>query len=304
MPALPEAQSGKHENIYALSTSNILNNATLIAAFSWNTSKHIAVARESGYQGVELWPQRMRGRRFKAGRLAHLSDIEKTGITSIHQSVARAGDQSLRGKQIALFLPEETASLKDLREIKQYLGDIPVVFMEAPQSFLQETGFSQRGIQTSPELCDAIGATNAEEFVEKIKLMGFSHVVIDTHHIRRPHIKTGKPNPLRDWRSSLPILLPHTKELHIGVGRTDFGNIPAEQTRDELDDLLTGGQKNTEIVQMLRMIGESGWNGLVVVEMRPNELPGKNHFGQLPKRTLIAHYEKIKQTIDQVLAQQ
>ena len=66
-------------------------------------------------------------------------------------------------------------------------------------------------------------------------------------------------------------------------------------------DLLTGGEKNTEVVQMLRMIGDFGWNGLVVVELRPSELPDKKIMGQLPHQSLTSAYTAIRETLFQTL---
>jgi hypothetical protein len=85
------------------------------------------------------------------------------------------------------------------------------------------------------------------------------------------------------------------------LGRTDYGNVPHEQIQEELVDLLNGGTKNTEVIQILRMISDSGWKGLVVVEMRPGEIEkllGKRSFQQLSQQACQCETdEKIRCTI-------
>lgn len=69
---------------------------------------------------------------------------------------------------------------------------------------------------------------------------------------------------------------------------------------EEFDDLLNGGSKNTEIIQMLRYIADSGWTGLVVVEMRPGALQEKNKFGQISQQALLDAYGRIRQTLHNI----
>lgn len=295
-------QTQRLENSYALSTASILDQATISQAFAWGISDHIEVANSTGYNGVELWPQRMRGRTIRADLL---SDRNKKRITSVHQSVGRPILQanSLREIQTAVFLPTTIDSLPQLEQIRRHVGDLPVVLKYMPKTKVENVSYSQKGIQTEPELCLTMNVTNAEDYVAGIKEMGYSHIVVDTHHIRRPHSVTNQPNPLANWKETLPGLLLYTNEIHIGVGRTDYGNLPKQQILDETQDLLNGGEKNTELMQMLRFVADSGWRGLVVVELRPSailNLQGRRRLTrQLPQQELVAAYENIRETLFQ-----
>lgn len=262
------------ENQYSIGTVSMVDHTTLKPMASWTIGDHVRNARTTGYNGVELWPQGPIPRIQIATGL--ISQAEKDGITSTHQSVGKGLIESAlrfdkRETFKAAVLPGSVQSLTQLEKVKGLVDrDIPVVlFNNLPEGYLDHTSYTQTGIQTAPELCDEIGASNAEEFVEAIKEIGFGSVVIDTHHIRRPNVKTGEQNPLADWRRSIPVLLPHTKEIHIGLGRADYGGISEDKIGDELKDFLNKGSNNTEITQMMRLVADLGWGGLVVMELRP-----------------------------------
>jgi len=285
------------ENVYSLSTASILDRATFKAALLWEVQDHVGIAQRSGYKGVELWPQGIRP--LQQIRAGSLSDTEKAGVLSAHQCPRAAIPRSFQEVQKAVFLPETKASLADLDRIHTVVGDIPVVlFKETPPEYFQNSPFTKRGIQPDSEVCTAWGVSTAQEFVDIALKKGLTEIVIDTHHIRRPNIKTGKENPLANWQGSIPILLPHTKEIHIGIGRLDYGKMDPEQLKEEAMDLLTGGRKNTEVMQMLRLIADKGWNGMIVIEMRPSVYKDvMNRRFLLSGNDLVDIYERVRNTL-------
>lgn len=295
------------ENVYSIATASILDKATLGQALTWSIGDHVTTARSTGYNGVELWPQ---GRKpltqIKSGEL---SQIERDGITSTHQTVAKDLTDSIRtfslpDIEVSLMMAERFKSLNYLEKIRLLVNrDIPVVlFSSTPKDFLETTKYREKGIQTDPALCSEIGATNAEEFIEAILGMGFTNVVIDTHHLRRPNIETGGENPLSDWQKSVPVLLPYTNEIHVGLGRIDYGGVPRTEIDAELWDFMNDGRQNTDVVKLLRSIAGTDWKGLVVLETRPSAIKDVlNQKGfQLSERILIDSFERIRNTLYQI----
>jgi len=295
------------ENIYSIATASILDQATIRQALTWSIADHVARAKSTGYNGVELWPQ---GRKplsqIKSGEL---SQAERNGITSTHQTVAKDLADAIRtfslpDIEVSLMMAERFKSLDYLEKIRLLVDrDIPVVlFSSAPKDFLETTKYREKGVQTDPALCAEIGATNAEEFVEAVLEMGFTNVVIDTHHLRRPNIETGGENPLSDWQKSVPVLLPYTNEIHVGLGRIDYGGVPRTEIDAELWDFMNDGRRNTNVVRLLRSIAGTGWNGLVVLETRPSAI--KDVFEQrgfeLSERNLLDSFERIRNTLYQI----
>ena len=294
------------ENTYSISTASILDKSMARQALTWSIGDHALNAQAAGYHGVELWPQGIVPRvQIATGRL---SQAEKDGITSAHQSVVDL-NKSLRESIFeravkSLILPGSIKSLDHLERIRELVDrDIPVVlFKNVPSGYFERTKFNKTGIQTVPELCEELGAENAEEFVEAVQAMGFKKVVIDTYHLRRPNIKTGIPNPLADWQKSLPVLLPHTQEVHVGIGRSDYGEVPEKVVAEELWDFMHKGVYNTEIIQILRSISNSGWRGLVVLELRPHMIKQvlEQKGMQLSDKNLKIALEGIRETLYQI----
>ena len=92
--------------------------------------------------------------------------------------------------------------------------------------------------------------------------------------------------------------MPFTREIHLGVGRADYGDMDPDIVLSEVSDLLKGGKNNTEVVQMLRFIADSGWKGLVVVELRPSVI--KQVIGGMSENDLQNAYQRIRETLFQI----
>lgn len=289
------------ENIYSLATANILDQSTLKPALTWRIKEHVEFSESSGFSGVEVWPQGPIRMQIDMNRI---SEKEKKGITSVHQAASfgfRKAFPSKRELQKAVFLPETNASLYHLEKLNKVLKrEIPaVLFSGLPKGYMEISSYKERGIQTSPELCSEIGAQNASEFLEAVMEMGYTNVVIDTHHIRHPNVYTGEENPLRNWQESFQVLLPKVNEIHVGLGRADFGKLDPKIVKEELFDFLEGGSRNTEVIRMLRSVSETGWRGLVVLELRPSAIKdalGQKGF-QLSRDNYKTSVERMRNTL-------
>ena len=295
------------ENIYSIATASILDKSTIRQALTWFIEDHVKKARASGYNGIELWPQAVKPL-FQI-RTGKINKMEIDGTTSVHQSVNVSLGKAVRShslREIAqtVAFPGSIKSLDDLERIRILMDkNIPVVLLNnVPESFIKTTKYSQKGIQPKPEFCSEIGATNAEEFVEAVLKMGFTNVVVDTHHLRRPNIETRERNPLADWRKSIPVLLPYANEIHLGLGRSDYGGLKKMDINNELWDFMNNGKNDTEVIQMLRSIAKTGWRGLVVLELRPLAVKEVlNQKGiQLSEKNLLDSFERIRNTLHQV----
>lgn len=286
------------ENKFGAATANVLDSVTLRPALTWDTAKHVEVVRRAGLDGVELWPQRIRPfREIEHG----LDEDVVSGVISAHQSFRPDSIKTIRDAGTAVFLPGIQDSLRYLEMINSATGGIPVVFYkETPQEFLGNTAIPVKQIQTDPSACIDWGATNANEFLDEAAKRGFTDqsgnpaIVNDTHHIRHDH-DTGVVNPLADWQESLPVMMPYITEVHLGVGRIDYGTMESEVIREELLDLLNGGEKNTEVVRMLRYMAEAGWNGPVIIEMRPSAV--KEVIGSMSENDIVSTYTRLRETL-------
>jgi len=287
------------ENKYGIATANVLDTPTVGMALTWDIAKHIEIANASGLDGVELWPQRIRPLYEIA--TDSISKEELLGILSAHQS-PRERIRSFRALKVAFFLPHRDKSFDYLEKIDTKTGGIPVVlYQETPEKVIRNSTIKNKQIQTDPSASIAWNANSASEYLDQASRRGFTDgsgnpgIVIDTHHIRHLDVRTGQENPLADWKESIPIFLPYTGEIHLGVGRWDFGSVDPKTLREEMIDLLNGGENNTEVVQMLRLIAESGWNGLLIIEMRPSFV--KEYLGSMSEKDLIETYERIRSTL-------
>lgn len=287
-------------NTYGISTASLLDTTTLFPTIIWSVEDHIHLAHESGYDGIEIWPQRFRIlHQIKSGMF---DQALKSSILSAHQSVGSAFPdvRTIEEAQLLVFLPERVASLKDLQNIRKYVDDIAVVLThETPTSFLRKHIFSKQGIQTYPEVCDFWKVNSAEEFVNKIYENEYDHIVVDTHHIRRKYSASKRRSPLLDWEKTLPKILPYTRELHIGVGRVDETVMSADQLYKETFDILHGGKKKTELVRMLELIRDVGWRGLIITEMRPSVVRSVMNVKslQLKKNNLVEINKRVRETL-------
>lgn len=294
MPAMSES-----ENTYSIATANILDPSTIGQALTWDIQKHVDMAEASGWNGrIELWPQGM----IPLIQISQGIPTElRSKITSAHQSF-REGRIGIHNVKEALFLPESVSSVGQLEAIDSQVGGIPVVlYRNVSRERLDASPLRVKQTQTDAQACTQWNVSSPQEFLDAVEANGFTDehgnpaVVWDTHHVRHADTKSNRANPLAQWRKSLPVLLPFTREIHLGVGREDSGDMDKAQIRSEAEDLLNKGQKNTEVVEMLRSIADRGWHGLVVLEMRPSVI--KSIVGSMSTDVLKSTYASIKETL-------
>ena len=145
-------------------------------------------------------------------------------------------------------------------------------------------------IQPAPELLGAWGVETLGEFVTEAKKRGYEFC-LDLFHIRR-QVSQGFQTQFGPWQEVIPILLTNTREIHLGIGRSDFhGTFDSMQ---ELRDIYSGERK-TEIISMLELIRDSGWNGAIVTEIPATSVKSLISGSRIatPAMLIIAHKQVV-----------
>lgn len=273
---------------------------------------HARIAQRAGYSGIEYFPWRIPDLQARKGVI---SQGGVSSIKSAHQSW-RSEKSWQEVKQhpnppLAAFaylaLPEKSASLQGLVRLQDMLGrDLPLVIhpYDEWRGDTQYPLFSYLGnklVQPTPELLDRWGIKSAEELVQEIKRRGFDGLCLDLYHLRRPAGQIFKTRFGR-WQEIIPVLLPDTKEIHLGLGRSEF---PAGfDSIQELRDLY-GWERKTDIVPMLEMIRDSGWRGPIVTEI-PAMAIRKLTAGVkiLTPRQLVATHKLLVQNLREIMGRE
>lgn len=113
----------------------------------------------------------------------------------------------------------------------------------------------------------------ANRLVAEAKARGYDALSLDFFHMR--DTPPEGPNHLQNWRQTLPALLATgaVEEIVVSLGRIDrmsrAGNI---DTIGEARSLLGIDSQDTEIMHMLDVVRESGWQGDVLVQIPPSGL--------------------------------
>ena len=79
---------GHRKNTYLISTASMLDKATLPQALRWRIEDHARLARDTGFDGIELWPQRIHP--LRQIKQDNISSDERASIHSLHQSVRQS----------------------------------------------------------------------------------------------------------------------------------------------------------------------------------------------------------------------
>lgn len=257
---------------FNFSMQNMVDSSTLWSLLA-PMELYSAIAGKAGYSGLEYLPFRIPHTQLKTGLL---SKKALSSVRSAHQSFRTEknlpGVRSHRNPKLAaqayVTLPEKVASLKDLEKLQKALGkELPVV-VYPPNEWMGETRpeifeiLENKLIQPAPELLGAWKTKTLEEFIRETLNRGFG-LCLDLFHIRR-QVSQGFQTQFGPWQEVLPALLPYTREIHLGVGRSDFQG-PFDSMQ-ELRDIYSGERK-TDIVPMLELIKDSGWTGPIVTEI-------------------------------------
>ena len=301
---------GHRKNTYLISTASMLDKATLPQALRWRIEDHARLARDTGFDGIELWPQKFHP--LRQIKQDNISSDERASIHSLHQSVRQSAwrirslREAKREVQKAFFLPEINNSLQYMDKLFEVIGNVPAVFVkETPEKYFVNTLFTERLIQPGAEAAQLWTASKPGQFVTAARNRGFTHIALDTHHLRGRHSKTGEENPFQRWRDTVPAFLPDTKELHIGIGRSDDKTTDGLTAHMEAKEMLYGSfasrYQQTDLARMLQLIHTSGWRGRVVIEMRPavyKKIIGQKGFMTLSDLHQV--YEKIRGTLKDI----
>lgn len=254
------------------SMQNMVDGSTLWALIA-PIEMYSAVARRAGYSGIEYFPFRIPHTQVRTGLITRgaLGSIE-----SAHQSfrtertlrhVRQHPDPKL-AIQAFVTLTEKFDSLKDLAKLQRELGHRLPVVVYPPNEWMGETRpeifkrLDDKLIQPAPELLGAWGINTATEFVNEARNRGYDFC-LDLFHIRRL-VTQGFQTQFGKWQDVLPVLLPHTREINLAVGRGDFDG-PFDSMQ-ELKDLYTRGRKSA-IIPILEMVRDFGWTGPIVTEI-------------------------------------
>lgn len=272
---------------------------------------HAYIARWAGYSGIEYFPWRRPDWQARRGAI---SQDGLSSIKSAHQSWR--SERSLRevarhpNRLLAAFayvtLPEKSASLPGLKKLQDMLGqDLPLVIhpydeWRGDEQYPLFGQLRNKLAQPEPALLGRWGIKSAGDLAREIKRRGFDGLCLDLYHLRRPAGQVFKTR-FGPWQEVIPVLLPHTKEIHLGLGRSD---IPAEfNSMQELKDLY-GWERKTDIIPILEMIRDLGWRGPIVTEIPVKAIRELAGAKILTPRRLVSTHKVIVQNLKEIMGRQ
>lgn len=285
---------------------NFFDKSVIYTAF-WPVNAFTDTVLSAGYKGIEWHP--VRG--IRAGiemKIGAVSKSSRDTIVSLHQSYR--GEKNLKqvlqhpNKLLAgmayILLPEIDSSLSDLQSFQELVGrNLPVVLYDREHSNNQSLRlmFGERLIQPDPGLMERWQSIDCINFTKQLYERGFTGICLDLFHMRE--IRNGFG--IKSWQDALPILLPHTKEVHVSVGRIDSSQKRID-TIGELQSLLTKNG-NSEIIRMLKEIKKLKWSGRVVTEIPAASLKLVQNAKGLftSKKDLIETHARIVENIQEIL---
>lgn len=266
----------------------------------------IASVKRAGYDGLEWHPNRtVAGLQMVCGLL---SPDEKKMITSGHQTwrsemtLGEVWHHPYPALALIsyILLPERIASLDHLENIQGVVGKQLPMVLYPTHAEKEESGtgrnFGEKLFQPNADVMKRWGVQTLQELIDAAFSRGYTGLCLDLFHMR-----LDSSSLLANWKESFKILLPYTKEVHLGLGRTDFeryGNFPVN-SMEELHDMVFGREK-TEIKPMIRTLKDLGWNGPMVTE-----IPAEAFFRIAPRRQItftdfIAQHRPIVDTVKEI----
>lgn len=271
-----------------ISLMTLLGQSTIYTLF-WPAERFAREVGAADYKGLEWHPIRLGVAGIQTTHFpTFLDSATRDSIRSFHQSwrSERSILESWRhpNRGLALFsyvcLPYRPDSLSSLQKLQKAVGrELSVVLYEHKEDVAAAIshGFGERLIQPTAALLEKWGlaqwwaeARSTEEkvnkFIREANRREYTGLCLDTLHYRRRHGELSLPC----WQEALSIMVEKDviKEIHVGAGRTD---IPSVDSSAELKDLLNGTEK-TELINMLKMFRELGWQGRVVTEIPAESL--------------------------------
>lgn len=297
----------KTETELLFSMQNLLD-ASTFGSILKPIKDYRVMAEDSGYGGIEFFPWRIPSVQIQLGLI---TAKDKAAIKVVHQSYR--SERSLRevwqhpNRELAalafLALPERIASLKLLKKLQGMLPDnIPIIIYpyhewRGEEQYELFPRIKNKLVQTAPELLDRWQVKSAKEFVDEVSRRGFDGICLDLFHLRC-HPTQGFTTKFKPWQESIPVLLPHTKLVHLGIGRTDsHGNF---DSMEELKDIYTGA-RDTDIIPVLEMIRDANWNGPIVTQIPARSIGAITRQPFTPSR-IVAVHGNIVENLSKILA--
>lgn len=243
-------------------------------------------AREAHCDGVEYMPlydmlpgrtPKAVGQAVKSGALVlnslHATFRETRNSASELTDVTKkrtARSKIMSSKLGRVVLPEVTESAKILRAIQNQANiKIPVTLypqrsLEGELRQINDAGGSRHLFQPMDGVARLTNSTSLTGFDEEMRITRGYDYAVDTYHIRRRYGNDG-PGLVSDTTTSVPLMAPHTRSLHLSLNRSDMSREPHIPTLEEAKQALQG-EYTGELRDILDAIKDNGDPGFVVIE--------------------------------------
>lgn len=259
-----------------LAIPNLVHPLTFYRAF-FKSGYFIQFAKDAGYNKIEWHPLQGLAREVLAKHASALGFL-KPHLSSAHvhihpeatfwSVILRKQDplrpfQKMRLHNLAWV--DSKQAVKAIHRLERaFRGNLPVVvyppFQENPQA---HSVYENPMLQPHPPAFE--DKSNADQIVESVIQGIYSGVWLDLYHMREKTSDGTKP--LMPWTQSIPKLAPYVKGVHFQVGRTEYVDSTI-RSQEELKDIFAQYPKmNTEIIQMLKVLKDSGFEGPIIVEV-------------------------------------
>ncbi len=301
------------KNSYAISTGNILDKSSLVAAaisardVLRSTTWHNKIATAAGFDGMEIWATRpgvykdvMDGR--VKGRV--LSVAQSPGGIRMAEALKAKSPFKVAEAYVLPHLDERDY----LQGIYDQFGDVPVVCYTQSAPALRDMGFTRRLVQPTAEEYLKTAALSVRDYLEKVADKGVSGVCFDINNTRRPHgnnrspFMTFKELYLEDTIKEIFKDRQVFKDvvLQASSGRVDLPWMVGSKSHTiaELRDLSLGTDV-TGVNQILRQIAQY-WRGYVVVETTSSA--AREIIGRGGDEMWIELYERIKVNLEKIFS--
>ena len=278
-------------------------NVGMSPALLWTPNKLGAFVSAAGFDGVELFPLVWPVERY--------ATAEGLVVRSLHQSfrmplrpdntnsfadegVRTSVDIMLTSPFGRLLMPTIDESVTHMAKMQKACKErLPGVFYpradeDRDRIQLIASMTTDHFYQPTDHVARLIGAENPQVMVDMLSMRGYTGLVYDVFHARRVYPNTQKT--VSDVESSLPVLAPQVKSIHLSLGRLDFAKVqPHIPTVQELSAMLQGtvGGQLGEILQILKAQQPKS----IVLEVTMGALKAVTH-----KKDVLGQYRSLVET--------
>jgi len=305
-----------------------------LSAFRWGIEELNDRVADDGYGGIELHWSNV----FKHCR--ELRDAEPADAQAMARGIVSA-HEGWRGTADPMPAdPAETPvrALRDRGSLAVRLGSV-VLFPTGPESldrletleqkleladrwhyvlFPDQQGdkaadqaktrrFPNSSIQPTVDVGACWGTRSIDDFVEELRTRGYK-ATLDSFHISRAgKVVRGRAH----WHALADRLLQEdiVPEVHVSVGRTDFGKVDPERYRSSMKELQAliecRDLEGTPLGQLAELLRQCKWSGNVVIEAT---IPGlkaaldeKGYKGPLTAKLLSEFHRNMTHSVRRML---